>query len=282
MKNDKYLQDLRTLETLCQTAMNLSITTDERVVSSWREEYASYIFTKICVTTIAVLKLLPKSAYYVVTNNIEIWDISSVCTLARSLIDTYNIFHYLIIEEVDEDELKFRFALWKLHSKCERLKMLELIKSTSHELNKLKEDIKLLKKELMGTKFYQRLDFQKCKKLKDFRLGKKSIFLTNSQICKKAGISPDYYNAAYKYLSNYVHTYPFSISQIAAFKAGDTKSLALLEGAINYCTGYLCLAIRDFVKVFPDQLSNLASDIIKIIKNWEYILKFELRNEVTS
>lgn len=272
MEHHKYLQNLRTLVALCQTAMNLSLATYGRVVHTWREEYGSHIFGKICVTAIAILKLLPKSAFYVAVNNMEIWDISSVCTLARSLIDTYNAFHYLIIEEVDKHKLEFRFTLWRLHSECERLEMLELIRSKSSRLDEIRKNIEGLRRELKSNKFYKSLDSKTQKK---FSSGEKGIFLTNSQISKNAGINPTYYKAVYKYLSNYVHTYPFSVSQIASFKAGDPESLGLLKTVVGYCTGYLCLAVRDFIKLVPDQLSNLSPDIIKTIGDWEYIMKFE-------
>lgn len=271
MKNNHYLQDLKTLETLCQTAMNLSITTSGRMASSWREEYGSHIFAKICVTVIAILKLLPKSTFYVAKENMEIWDISSVCTLARSLIDSYNAFHYLIIEKVDRDELEFRFSLWHLHSECERLEMLELIKSTSSKVEELRQNIENLRKKLKNNKFYQKLNL---KEQKVYSSGDKGIFLTNREISKKAGINPDYYKAVYKYLSNYVHTYSFSISQIAIFNAKDPQSLQLFEPIVGYCTAYLCLSLRDFLKIVPDQSKNVPSDVMNTVDIWEGIVKF--------
>lgn len=186
MVSDKYLQDPRMLEALCKTAMKLSLATHEREVPTWREEYGSHIFGKISVTAIGILRLLPKSVFYFPTSELEIWDISSVCILARSLIDTYNVFHYLIIEEVDNDELEFRFVLWNLHSECERLKMLELIKSTSHELKKIKQGIESLRKELENNKFYRNVD---SKKQRDYINGEKGIFLTNTEISKNAGVN---------------------------------------------------------------------------------------------
>jgi len=269
MEDDKYLEKLRTFEGLSRTAMNLSIATHGRMVTSWQKEYASYIFGKICVTAIAILKLLPKSSFYGAVNNIEFWDISSVCTLVRSLIDTYNIFYYLIIEKIDESESEFRFVLWKLHSESERLKMLRLVNSKRGELYGIQQNIEKLKKKIIKNKFYQNLSYNKQKKLKS---GKYGIFLTNSQISERAGVNPNYYKAIYKYLSSYVHTYPFSISQIAEFRAGDPKSLRLLETVIEFATPYISLSIRDFVKIFPDQSGKLSHQVVDTIKNWEYIV----------
>jgi len=270
MIDGKYLQGIRTLESLCKTASKLSIATSGREVSTSREAYGSHIFGKICVTGIAILKLLPKSTFYFAPNGLEIWDISSVSALSRSLIDSYNIFYYLIIEKVDKDELEFRFILWKLHSECERLKMLEFIGSTSNALDDIKQNIEYLRKELKNNKFYQKLDF---KKQRFWGSAEKGVFLTNTKISESAGIKPNYYKATYKYLSQYVHTYAFSISQLAIFRAGDAESLNRLETIVEYCIVYLCFSIRDFLKVFPDQSSNIPSEIIKTIEDWEYIMR---------
>jgi len=280
MNNGEYLRDLRKLESLCKTASKLSIATSGREVSTWREAYGSHIFGKICVTGIAILKLLPKSVFYFSPKGFEIWDISSVCVLVRSLIDTYNIFYYLIIEEVDNVELEFRFVLWNLHSETERLKMLELSKSKSEKLEKIRKDIESFKEKLKDNKFYQRLDLKERRK---YYAGEKGIFLKNTDISRNAGINPDYYKSIYKYLSQYVHTYPFSISQITQFKASDTESQKLFEPIIEYCTGYLGLSIRDFLKKFPDQSVNTPPEITKIIEDWEYIMKniFSNSSEVT-
>jgi len=270
MIDAKYLKDLRTLETLYKTAMKLSLITTGREVNTWRESYGSHIFSKICLTGIAILKLLPKRAFNMAPVDLEIWDISSVCILARSLIDTYNVFHYLIIEKVDKDELEFRFVLWNLHDVSERIKGLELMKSKRSEMNNLKQNLQNLREKLKNNNFYQKID---SKKQKDFIKGDKGIFLTNAKISENAGINPNYYRVAYKYLSQYVHTYPFSISQMAKFRAVDSESLALLHGVVGYCTGYLSVSIRDFLKVFPDQSMNIPHSIIEIIKEWEFIMK---------
>ena len=123
--NDDYLHRLNELESLCEVAINLSNLTQGREVDTWREEYASYIFSKVCLTTISILKLLPKSSLYTKINNFEVWDISSVCTLVRSLVKTFFVFYYVAIDEADEDELNFQYILWHYHEVCERIKMLK-------------------------------------------------------------------------------------------------------------------------------------------------------------
>lgn len=216
-----YLIDLMKLEHLVQRTIQLSMATSGREVRTWREGVGSHIFAKICATGIATLKVFPRSGYYVPVNGSEIWDISSVCCLSRSLIDSYNSFFYLTVDNVDESELEFRYTLWNLHSESERLKMLDLMGLTrprgegveleeqNQRLSRLRESIEEWKNKLTNNSFHRNLS-QNVQL--EHASGDKGIFLTNSEISERAGIAPAYYKATYKYLSNYVHTYAFSIS----------------------------------------------------------------------
>lgn len=269
--NDSYLRKLNDLESLCEAAINLSNSTQGREVDTWREEYASYIFSKVCLTTISILKLLPKSSYTKI-NNFDVWDISSVCTLVRSLIETFFIFYYVAIDEADKDELDFRFIIWHYHEKCERIKMLEWIGSNNHQqIEELKSRKNKLREDLSKNTFFQRLKSENHKDLKNISEGKIGIFLSNSTISKRAGISLNYYKAVYKYLSNYTHTHPLSVSVLFKFNAEEDESKMLFKVAIDYCTGFLSLAIRNFVRIFPDQI--LPEEINDLISDWEYIVK---------
>ena len=270
MDDKEYRESIIKLENLCQMAISLSNATFGRSVPSWREQIGSIIFGKICLTSIAILKLLPQSKFYTPTNSTIIWDVSSVCALSRALIDNFNVFHYLIIDQIDEKELEFRYTLWKLHSESERLRMLELIKSKS-PMDAIKKNIDDLKAEVKGNSFYQSLsEKQKVKYLS----GKEGIFLKGGQISERAGINPDYYKAAFKYLSNYTHTYAFSISQIALFRAGDSGTLSVLNAVLGYCTVYLSFAINCYTKIFPDVRSSLPHEIVEMINNSERDAEF--------
>ena len=201
--NDGYLRTLNDFESLCETAINLSNSTQGREVDTWREEYASYIFSKVCLTTMSILKLLPESSLYTKINNFDVWDISSVCTLARSLIETFFVFYYVAIDEADKDELDFRFILWHYHEKCERIKMLELIGSNNHQqIEELKLRKNKLKEDLLKNTFFQKLKSENYKDFKDISKGKIGVFLNNSAISEKAGISLNYYKAVYPVFVN--------------------------------------------------------------------------------
>ena len=87
-------------------------------------------------------------------------------------------------------------------------------------------------------------------------------------LSESAGINPDYYKATYIYLSSYVHAYPFSLQQLAQFKAGEDDSLLLIKVVIEYCTAFLCLGVRDFLKLCPDQMAVIDADTKTILEVW--------------
>ena len=103
---EKYVESIKDYEKLCNICIQLSINTHKRKVNSWREEYGSYIFAKIATHSIAILKLLPYSPLFELPKNFKVWDISSLAVLVRALIETYNVFYYLIMDEIDDIEYR--------------------------------------------------------------------------------------------------------------------------------------------------------------------------------
>jgi len=113
-----------------------------------------------------------------------------------------------------------------------------------------------------------------------YRRGETGIALTNSQISERAGISINFYKSTYRYLSSYVHTFPFSIQQIAVFKADDEESLSLIKTLIDTTSGYLSFVIRDFVKLFPDQ-KEITKEVDELTKVWLDVLN-KLASNIVS
>jgi hypothetical protein len=266
---EKYLESVKEYEKLCKMCLQLSANTHKRKVETWREEYGSYIFAKITTHAIAILKLIPNSPLFDLPNNFKIWDISSLSVIVRALIETYNVFYYLIIDEVEANELEFRFLIWNLHAECERLRMLNAIGSVNPALKEVEKSIEEYKEKLKTNSFFNNLNASKEKT--KYRKGEKGIALSNTKISERAGISENYYKSTYKYLSSYTHTYPFSIQQISTFKANDEESLNLIKSQVESATGYLSFSIRDYTELFPDQ-KEVISDVKEIIDTWLEIL----------
>jgi hypothetical protein len=177
--------------------------------------------------------------------------------------------YYISIDQVSSEERSFREALWMFQGEHKRLELLQLIKSKSPELPKLQAEVDRLKTVVVQHSFFARLSQENQKKA---RKGDLPLHLSNSELSTRAGIQPNYYKAVYRFLSSYVHTYPFSASQLARLRAGDSESLRLISTALKHCLSFLCVAVRDFRTLCPDVADIVEQDVDEIIKVWEYIV----------
>lgn len=269
MNQNDYSQTIETLENLFKFVFKLSNDTHGRSVETRREEVGSFIFTKIGLHAHSILRLTPQSSFNQPDKNLEIWDNTSIAVLARALIEAYYIFFYMAIEDISQEEMEFRFLLWDYHSENRRLKKLMAIGSKNQALELLAKNVDHLKRAVKDHQYFNMIDHRRHRKIIK---GDVPILLTNKKIAEKAGIDPNYHEATYNLLSSYIHTFPFSISQISAIN--DTEQiLELMEVVLNECIGYLCFAIRDFVILFPDQKVYMVQSIQQNIEIWEYVFK---------
>ncbi len=269
MIDEKYLESVQNLETLFKFVVRLSNDTHGRQVETRRIEVASEIFTKICLHLSSMLKLIPKSSYFCPSKELVIWDYTSIVILVRAIIDAYYVMYYLTIDEVNSNEIDFRFLVWDYHSENRRLKLLELIGSKRKEIPEIKKNV-----EDLRSKVKSHPNFLKLEKnlLKGIARGEIPFVLTNTEIALKAGISEHYHKASYMYLSSYIHTFPYSISQTSAVENTDQIPM-LLKPYIDQCYGYICLCIRDFVIHVPDQKVYIVKELQEKIEMWEEIFK---------
>jgi len=266
----KYLNTLADLEHITATAMTLSLETHDREVESWRKQYCSYIFTKLIMHAQAILLVRPNLERQLDKYESDIWDISSLAALTRAIVDSYYVFFYLGLDQANEDELEFRFYLWNYHSEKQRFDMLKKIKSLDPSMEELENEVKDLKNKVIQNTFYQSLDSKIQRKIRKGEIG---ILYSNSELSDRLGINSDYYKAIYNDLSAHIHGYPYALTQLAAFRSNDDGSLLVINTTLRICVGYVSLAVRDFLKIMPDQENNVDNRAKDLIKTCEYVFK---------
>lgn len=267
-----YQNTIDDFQHITNLAVKLYIKTTGREVNSWREECASYTFAKICMHAISLLKLRFKFPKSITTSIDSVWDISSIAVLTRSIIDSYYVFYYLSIDKCTKAELEFRRDLWNYHGEYHRFDMLKRIKSKNPKLKELEKYIDTQKAKIVNSSFYKSIPSRDLQR--DIKKGKIAILLSNSKLSERAGIDPDFYKAEFNSLSAYTHGHPFAFTQLKLFRVNDNKSLSLVTNIFQICTGYVCYAVRDFVKLFPDQIENLDVRSKGLVDHWVY----EFRN----
>ena len=263
---------IEVLERLCECAITLSVNTCDRQVPSWREQKGSLIFAKLIATCLSLLRLLPSSSHYSPSKGRRVWDAPSAATLTRSIIESYCIFFYVAIDPVTPEENLFREYLWDYHEANERAEMVRIGLPHSPNLDELKAICGVARDRLEAASHFRKLSPGYQANLlagKDFRV------LGNVDICRRAGISENYYRSEFRFFSAYVHTAPFAISQAAVFRAGTPVAEEFFKRIFQSAIGWMALNVRDFVRLFPDQKPVLDQDILECIGVWEVLATWE-------
>ena len=266
-----YRSSLQDFYKISEIAISISNNTHGREVDSWKLEYGSYTFTKICLHSMSLRAILPSMKPDGGNKpGIEFWDISSIASLIRSIIDTYYAFYYLSVDNRSDEEDILRQLIWDYHGEMQRLDLLKKIKSSNPAVKELKNYTEILKEKIEQNDNFKNLNTNQKKNIVE---GKRALLLTNSEMSERAGIDSYYYKANFNSLSAYTHAHPFAINQLSNFRAGNDEALNLINSKLETCTGYICHAVNDMVKLFPDQKTKIDHITYELIEKWIYIFK---------
>ena len=257
---------VKNLETLFETAYDLSKLNDGRKTEIKRELNGAYIFNKVCLHALAILRLLPESKYSETSETLKIRDYESIAVLIRAIMDAYYTFYYLAIDKVNEVETEFRFLIWDYHSCNRSLEMHQLAQNKDPRVSDLEKEVEYLRVQIREHPSFEPLSSERKRRIIK---GDVPILLSNKRIAELAGISVNYHQAMYIYLSSYIHSYPFAIIQISSIGSNAGKTVELLKPLIGDCTGFLSYAIRDFVKLFPEYQPKLDEFAKASIEHWQ-------------
>ncbi len=219
------------------------IKTDGRGIRAMR------IFMRQTLTAISLCKLLPNPDL----RKDEFWDIGSVASLSRNLIEGYISLYYFGIENISESEAELRFYLLQLHKNMEWYKIrkgeMELM-----ELKQFENGIANEKQRLFSHPFLSKLTKQELNRVKKVNeiYKSKMYFEENLPVCK--GLRQHY-----RHLSNLVHPLPLSIERINNTNGRGGGS----EADIRYCLicvmlsrKYLAATLIDITDKFKKELGD--------------------------
>jgi len=221
------------------------------------------------------LRLIPISSFYRPIDGLDAWDLPSVASLVRNIIETYHVFFY-ITEDVSDDEREAREALWRFHETAERLKALQLGVPCSKRIEQLEKEYIERRTRLEASAFFQKLPNKQRTNLLSARDSK---FSSQSEIADRAGVSRKYLASCYKYCSNFIHTSPMSVAMMNAFRAGTPEGSQRFKYVSEIATAFMALTIRDFVRLAPDQRDSIEPKIWDTIRIWEGVLRDWEKNE---
>ncbi|MEH2416977.1 hypothetical protein [Nostoc sp.] len=257
------------------------------------------------------MKSTSTTIFHILTQNIDnqnLVDFSSAAILTRSIIESYKTFYYLTSEaDIDENEFKFRFLIFEAYDIFEREEMIRGLKAGQIEavidFKELEEQLDELKNSINNNNFYKQIKInnEENKRYEDIRhkslfscTFKSSVVQMNGCFIKHKDvllkrfieINPGYeqykekiqkrYGFLYKYLSNFVHISPYSISQ-----PSNTISIDDFKKVILPIIFYLNIANEDILDAFPEleeeiQVQTNYPDIFKGLDKFVEFLRCEI------
>jgi len=233
---------------------------------------ATLVFSRIALNGISTLRLVPGSNFCQPVRGMQIWDLASVVSLSRNLVETYLTLHYMLEPLSSNDEAALRENVWRYHETFERLKMLRFALPDSTRIPKLETELASRRSAVEHVQVF--LNLPKGIRSRILK-GEMAKLKTHEELCTGAGVNPDYFKSMFKYGSNHTHSSPFSFAQMDSFTASDPEAVNVFNLALQSSTGFSALAIRDFVKAFPDQSAALSARETGLLQLWEGILRWE-------
>ncbi|WHP04918.1 DUF5677 domain-containing protein [Acinetobacter corruptisaponis] len=229
----------------------------------YRKGWASILFTKICVISITLKKLVDHDTGKKYALH---WDFSSAFSLVRNLMECYQTFYYLCIDNISDDEALARKKLFNYHDFMARGKL--FYKIGNEEVNaEIKER---LISELESTNYFNQLD---VKQKKHYLKGDTAFFLSREEIEERIGNSKNHFKINYQLLSSYTHSYPMGFYRMLEADRGTGVKTEVEEKytafSLSIAEVYLSLAIIDMLELFPDILDKISKQEIQLL-NIEY------------
>lgn len=183
--------------------------------------------------------------------NFSIWDYSSLCVIARGILETYLTLFYFG-EQVSPVEREFRKLWWDWHHAHKRSIMATKAKINPAKRKGFEDTETQFRQKVLGHQGFQVLlgkklqtDFLAVQEIQEALIHKKA------DIAGRAGMNANQYAYLYRMLSQHVHSQPFAVSSLRVAKAADEDDIDHLGFVAQYSTAFLVCSASTFIHTFP-------------------------------
>ena len=199
---------------------------------------------------------------------ISFFDAASINVLGRAAIESFLVFQYVFVNNVNEEQEDFHYLSWVLGGLIER----QRLPVSSPQGKKVLEDeskiISSLESRIKTNKFFLELTDKQQNNLLNKGMWRLKSW---SKIGLESGLSDTYSEAFYRYLCDYAHAGNLSILQLR-----EAKTAKIQSDLSNATIGYLLIALskftKSYTKVFPKakQIYNSLADK-NVIEVWDAV-----------
>lgn len=212
--------------------------------------YASYVFTRMCGAGIAMVRAAPLSRW--IRSDFDDWQFGAVAGHARSLLDGYLLFSYLIEPAKSEAELKTRINVMHLND-CTRRLELHTNLGIADEVAGFQKHQAELQDRLKGNEYFQSLPAAVQKQCLN---GRFLMIDSRDEMLAKVGFEKGQFDAIYDLWSQHVHILPISFYRIEPNGRGtgleNDPDRSYIAQAMEMCAAVLAEATERMVEQFPD------------------------------
>ena len=224
---------------------------------------ANQLFVRMTITGMSIIHLLPENRVYPAEK--PIWDMFSVASLTRNLLENYHILYYMAVENVSDDEREFRYYSSIFHLNSERHRLYKEFNNTNI-LAEFETNLPGAKQHLRTLPFFQHLSPTQQRKVLE---GRSAMYLTHKEISERLPFLTEEFVGYYRLLSNHTHSTPFAYITMSNDRGRGKEGPA----EINYlclflqlCDKYLSAAILDMISLFPECVDQLNENQIAVVK----------------
>jgi hypothetical protein len=235
------------------------------IQTSGRGIRATKIFTRQTITGISLLKLLPIPS---IQKSIEedIWDITSIASLSRNLLEGFLAINYFGIENITEEEAELRFLILQLHRNTEWHNINKQSNPNDSELKSTEEQLQIERNNILDHPFLLELPFHQKKRAKEIceMYKTKHDFEKESEVCKDL-------RTTYRLLSNLVHPLPLSIERIdneCGRGIGSDRDVNIATLSIYTARKYLAASTVGIADFFKKELAERFTNEIDSIRHY--------------
>lgn len=212
--------------------------------------YSTHVFARICSHAQAMMCAAPKTRW--VRRDFEIWDVSTIASHARSILEGYLLFRYLADAPEDLDIQRAYVQVMHLYDCKKRIKILPHV-LPDDDIAGFHEQASEITARLERIEYFSSLD----PKLKRELLAGKWLMITpQKDLIAKLKINQAEFDFFWNYLSQYTHVLSFTFYRVEQNGRGtglendfDRDALCMV---IGFCSGLLVTAVDRLVELFPD------------------------------
>lgn len=164
---------------------------------------ASYVFTRMCIAADTLLYVLRRD---IGNSKEQTLDHYSIGVLARNIIESALMFHYLSEDGVSKEEWELRIAIFNLHDSTLKVRFWKGLES-DEQYKGWKTTMEEIRESLKGHSAFKALDEDRQKIL----LSGQQLYVKGMRsTLKLVGLEDTYFDGMYAYLSSQVHISPSS------------------------------------------------------------------------